>query len=202
MESEVILMNTDETTYRRTLTYRDSLNDIIKRTGSRRNLGLPQQGPDPSGEARHDLQVFDGLRRIFHVIDMYSRVLKTEHAVTEPQLICLAAIAGGERITASVLSKRLHLSQSTVTGILDRLEKKGLVERTRDTQDRRKVNLRVTTTGHSMLEHAPAPVQLALVKAVSDMSEEEQAAIADSLFRIVRLLNDHVRDTQEGGSRN
>lgn len=195
-------MNTNETTYRRTLTYSDSLNDIIERKGSRKNLGVVSQGVDPSGEARHDLQVFDGLRRIFHVIDMYSRVLKTEHALTEPQLICLAAIAGSEQITASVLSRRLHLSQSTVTGILDRLEKKGLVERTRDTRDRRKVNLKVTPTGQSMLEHAPAPVQLGLVKAVAELSEEEQAAMADSLFRIVRILNDHVRETARINSQN
>lgn len=195
-------MDTNETTYRRTLTYRDSLNDIIRRTGGRKALGLPQQGLDRSSEARHDLQVFDGLRRIFHVIDMYSRVLKTEHALTEPQLICLAAIAGGDKVTASVLSKRLHLSQSTVTGILDRVEKKGLVERVRDTADRRKVNLTVTETGMSMLEHAPAPVQLALVKAVADMSLEEQATLADSLFKIVRMLNDHVRETKHVDSRN
>jgi len=174
--------------------YRNAVSDIMAHKGRRapvRALAAATAEGEPS---RYDLQVFDGLRQIFHLIDMYSRVLKSGHSLTEPQLICLAAIAGTDKITASTLSKRLHLSQSTVTGILDRLEKKELVVRTRDTRDRRRVNLSLTEKGRSMLEAAPPPIQLGLVEAVAGLDQTDQRALADSLFRIVRLLEQHARD--------
>jgi DNA-binding MarR family transcriptional regulator len=66
--------------------------------------------------------------------------------LTGPQLFLLRELFLGEPRTIGDLSKALELSNSTVTGIVDRLERAGLVERHRDEKDRRVVWIRPTTS--------------------------------------------------------
>ncbi len=128
------------------------------------------------------------LRRIIRAVDSYSRKLYSEHDITGPQLICLLAIVNDGPITLSSLGKLYHLSPSTVNGIIDRLEVKGLVVRTRDITDRRKWYISPTKAGIKLIKTAPSPMQDKFTEAVSRLPELEQAAIALSLERIVELM--------------
>lgn len=137
---------------------------------------------------RYDFRVLQSLRRIIRAADMYSRKLAEEHDITGPQLVCLLSIVEKETTTAKDLSREIHLSPSTVVGILDRLEKKGLINRLRDTVDRRVVNVVATGIGRSLAENAPSPLQDGLARSLTRLSEMEQATIALSLERIVELM--------------
>lgn len=72
-------------------------------------------------------QVIVALRRITRAIDLHSKGLVNEVGLTAPQLATLLAVQRLHPINVSALAKSVHLSQATMTGILNRLEKRGLV---------------------------------------------------------------------------
>ncbi len=76
--------------------------------------------------------------------------------LTVPQFFVLRGLAHRERAKEACsvgdLAERLQQSYPTVTGILDRLEREGLVERRRDPENRRVVRVRLTDQGRALLE--------------------------------------------------
>jgi DNA-binding MarR family transcriptional regulator len=153
--------------------------------------GVPQHKPNAMGSKKlvnYDVRILQSLRKIIRAVDMYSKKIADEHDITAPQLVCLLAIVEEETSTTKALAQRIHLSPSTVVGILDRLEKKGLVKRLRDTVDRRVVNVVATDKGRALADHAPSPLQDGLARSLKRLPEMEQATIALSLERIVELM--------------
>lgn len=153
---------------------------ILDRPGSEPTRAVP--------EPRNDLRVLRSLRRIFRAVEQYSRKLASEHHVTGPQLVCLLTVVEHGPLTGIEIARRIQLSASTVVGILDRLEDKGLVVRERDSKDRRRVGVTATPDGRMLAERAPSPLQEQLARALARLPEPEQTAIALSLERIVRLI--------------
>jgi DNA-binding MarR family transcriptional regulator len=94
-----------------------------------------------------------------------------------------------KQMSVAALARAVHLSPSTVVGILDRLEQKGLILRSRDTQDRRVVNTAPTPAGQELVAQAPSPLHQTLTKALEGLNELEQATIELSLERIVDLID-------------
>ena len=150
-------------------------------------------GPaEPVSPRRFDLRVVQALRRIIRAVDLHSRKLSAQHQITGPQLVCLLTIDELAPITLSALAREVHLSPSTVLGIVDRLEVKGLVRRKRDLKDRRLLQISLTGPGRGLIANAPSPLQDTLAHAMSELPADQQATIAQSLERIVELME--VRD--------
>ena len=137
---------------------------------------------------RPDIRILQSLRRIIRAVDIHSRKLKSEHDITGPQLFCLHAIIDGGPLTATAIGKMVHLSPSTVIGILDRLEEKGLIHRQRDSKDRRLVNVTATEQGVEAVRNAPSPLQDSLGESLKRLPQLEQSTIALSLERVVELM--------------
>lgn len=137
---------------------------------------------------RNDLRILKALRQIIRAIDIHSRKLVTNHKITVPQLVCLLTIIENESITVTEIGQKVYLSASTVIGILDRLEKNGLIQRERDTKDRRLVNVIATPKGYKVAATAPSPLQETFAKAIKDLPEDEQLGIVLSLEQIVELM--------------
>lgn len=148
----------------------------------------------PPAEERYDLQVLNSLRRIVRSVDLYSSSFISKYKFTAPQLHCLLAINENQQITISRLAEEVYLSASTVVGIINRLEDKNLVVRERDNQDRRIVNISVTSKGKKVIQNTPLPLQDNLAKSLSDLPQSEQATIAQSLKRIVDLMESEYMD--------
>ena len=134
------------------------------------------------------MRILLALRRIIRAVDIYSHKLATEYKITGPQLICLYSIVNEGPLTQSALGKLYSLSGSTVTGILDRLESKGLIKRERSTTDRRKIIVKATDSGIELIDNAPSPLQDKLTEAINQLPELEQTAITLSLELIVELM--------------
>ena len=92
-----------------------------------------------------ETDVLVALRRIVQAIDQHSNRLGKEFGLTTPQLLVLQAVAVMPEQPIRAISAEVTLSQATVTSIVDRLERRGLVERQRSGGDRRKVFLAITT---------------------------------------------------------
>lgn len=162
------------------------------------NRKEPSALASPAGRAadsaeRHtvsglDLRILRALRRIIQAVDIHSRKLATQHNITTPQLVTLLWIVESGPATVSDIAKHIHLSNSTVVGILDRLEAKGLIGRERSTEDRRLVYAGATSAGEALARTAPSPLQDVFADALRKLPELEQTTIALSLERIVELM--------------
>ena len=100
--------------------------------------------------------VLIALRRIIRAVDLRSRSLMLDIGLTVPQLAALQAVGRGQPMTAGEVAREIHVGQPTVTGILDRLERRRLIQRLRGTQDRRQVNVVLTPEGQQVLQGAPS----------------------------------------------
>lgn len=136
----------------------------------------------------YGFRILKALRRIIRAVDVHSHKLQRDFKVTAPQLICLYSLVQEEPMMLSTLAKRVSLGASTVNGIVDRLEVRGLVKRQRSDNDRRAVNIQVTDAGIELVRKAPSLLQDRLSAALRRLPELEQATIALSLERIVDLM--------------
>lgn len=129
------------------------------------------------------------LRKITQAISVHSKNLSKRYGLTGPQLVILNEIANNQPLSVTQLARSISLSQATVTDILNRLEKRGLVERTRDETDRRKVMIRITSMCSDLLSKAPPPLQETFVEHYTTLAEWEQLMILSSLKRIVEMMS-------------
>ncbi|MBI2391044.1 MAG: MarR family transcriptional regulator [Deltaproteobacteria bacterium] len=72
------------------------------------------------------------------------------HGLTGPQLSVAKILEDLGDLSLSELSEKINAQNSTVTGIVDRMEREGLVERKRSSDDRRVVHIRLTRKGHEL----------------------------------------------------
>lgn len=136
-----------------------------------------------------DDRVIAALRRIVRAIDLHSHHLVDRFGVTGPQLISLQELARLDPVPVGVLARHVRVSHSTMTGILDRLEKHGLVRRTRDMEDRRRTTVTPTAEGLELLESAPSPLQDRFRSEFSKLEEWEQNHMLATLQRIAALMD-------------
>lgn len=129
------------------------------------------------------------LRRIIRAIDMRSRRLMQHSGFTGPQLLVLQALGQHEEITAGELAREVNLSQGTVTSILDRLEKRGLIQRIRSHTDRRKVYVTLTEEGVAQLASAPTLLQERFIQRFEELKDWEQHQILASLQRLAEMMD-------------
>jgi len=81
------------------------------------------------------------------------------------------------------------MSQATATSILDRLEKRGLVKRERDTEDKRKVHAHITPAGETILQQAPQLLQVDFIEQFQSLEQWEQTLLLSSLQRLSQMMN-------------
>ena len=142
----------------------------------------------PDADLQMTTEVMAALRRIIRAIDLHSRSLVQRFGLTGPQLVVLKELMATSPRSVSELAQAVNLSQATTTGILDRLEKKAMVQRERSDQDRRKVLISPTAHAERVLENAPPLLQEHFVGAFRRLPDWQQTQILSSLQRIVALM--------------
>lgn len=138
-------------------------------------------------------QVLTSLRRVIRATDLHSKRLAKVSGLTAPQILLLQAIRKLEGAAIGQLANEVSLSQATVTTILDRLEKRGYVERERSTVDKRKVHVHLTDRGIEVLRDAPTPLQDHFARQFNDLQEWEQTMIIAALQRVAYMMDaEHI----------
>ena len=134
-------------------------------------------------------QVLTSLRRVIRATDLHSKRLAKETGLTAPQILLLQAIRRLEGAAIGQLANEVSLSQATVTTILDRLEKRGYIERARSTVDKRKVHVHLTDMGIEVLRDAPTPLQEHFARQFNDLQEWEQTMLITALQRVAHMMD-------------
>jgi DNA-binding MarR family transcriptional regulator len=128
------------------------------------------------------------LRRIIRAVSLYNRQLLKGYGLSAPQLTCLRHLGRHGQRTAGQLARGIAVSQATVTGIVDRLERGGLVARRRSEVDRRIVIVELTPRGREVATSVPQPLQERFVRGLSEVSEFRRQRIDAALKDIVGLM--------------
>ena len=140
-----------------------------------------------TGEALGE-DILVALRKIIRAVDLNSRVLVQKFGITGPQLVVLRKLARHNQMTIGSLAEDISLSNATVTGIVDRLERRELVRKDRDTVDRRRVFVHLTEKGRQLLESTPPVLQEQFLEQLGALDTWEQNLILSSLQRISFMM--------------
>lgn len=112
-----------------------------------------------------------------------------EVGLTGPQLTVIKLLESFGDLSLSSLSERIRAQNSTVTGIIDRMEREGLVRRERSTTDRRVVLIRLNEKGMKLARQIEVEPMEIFRSALFSLS---QADLRD-LMRILTKLQKRVR---------
>src|SRR5690606_33537079 len=91
--------------------------------------------------------------------------------------------------THKQLTEHLNLNSSTVTGIVNRLEKKGLIARLPKTGDKRTTYIALTSAGYTLLKNTPNLLHDKLARNLKQLSPQQIQQIHDSLALLVEVLD-------------
>jgi DNA-binding MarR family transcriptional regulator len=83
----------------------------------------------------------------------------------------------------------MMVKSSTVTGVVDRLEQKGLVERVRNSPDRRVITIQLTQAGKNLTANAPPPIQRKIIKGLKNLSQKDIESIVLALSKLTDMLD-------------
>lgn len=152
-----------------------------------------------AGEVAGDIaisEIMQSLRRIIKSIQDYYQEVSENFGVTGPQLWALKTISHHDSLSLSELSQKMYLHPSTITGVIDRLEKKGYVKRNRNQGDRRVVCVALTAKGKSLVGRAPNPIQGKMIYGLRKLNRGELGGIYASVQRLVEIMEaQNVRAT-------
>ena len=129
------------------------------------------------------------IRQIIRAIDLQSKKLTKRYGLTGPQLIVLKEIQKSPEKPISEVSRKISLSQATVTSILDRLEQQGFAQRQRSEKDKRKVNIYLTKKAETILAANPSLLQEEFTVEFDKLEDWEKNMLLSSLQRLAAMMN-------------
>ena len=133
-------------------------------------------------------QVLLCLRQIIRAMDLRSRQLEKSVGLTVPQLVVLKEVADANGVPIGQIARQISLSQATVTTIVDRLEQRGAVARSRTETDRRRVLVTLTDLGAELIRNSPTILQEEFLLAFSELETWEQTQMLATLQRIAAMM--------------
>lgn len=111
------------------------------------------------------------------------------HDLTATQYIVLARLWEEDGVSLTVLGESLYFDNPTLTGIIDRMERDGLLIRQRDNEDRRVVKIVLTQKGRDLQRTIGGLAEETDSKAWNGLSESQRKEILNHLDRIWKTLN-------------
>jgi MarR family transcriptional regulator, organic hydroperoxide resistance regulator len=142
----------------------------------------------PARRDREIADVLDNLRRVFRVVHRYSKRAEKVGGLTGPQVWAMKVLAESAPIRVTDLARRMYLHPSTVVGILDRLEQRAQVTRTRSEKDHRVVTVSLTAKGRETVSKVPQIAQGLLLKGLKELSDGDLQTASEGLRRLVGIL--------------
>ena len=134
-------------------------------------------------------EIVYAIRRLMQAGEIYTKELNKIYNVSAAQLNCLIALYENGPLSPSQIARHILVNSSTVTGIIDRLEQKDLVKRTRISSDRRVVTVELMKTGKMLAENAPPPIQQKLIDGLNQLTKGDIDQIAFTLRKLTDMLD-------------
>ena len=120
----------------------------------------------PSVPLEKVLEFMQVLWALDHALQERSKAMAARIGVTSPQRLALRIIHSQPGISSGEVADKLFLDPSTLTGVLQRLESRGLLTRKKDKQDQRRSLLHTTAAGDALLGEAEHTVEAVVREAL------------------------------------
>jgi DNA-binding MarR family transcriptional regulator len=150
---------------------------------ARAAVAAAARAADPTTRA-----ILDSIRHIVRALRESSRQAQGQVGLSGAQLFVMQRLAGAPALSLNELADRTLTHQSTVSVVVTRLVRRGLITRTRGTLDGRRVEIALTARGRAALARAPAAAQDRLIAALTLVGPEARRALARHLRRLVGAM--------------
>jgi DNA-binding MarR family transcriptional regulator len=138
------------------------------------------------------------LREVSSIIKRRGRDILIDYPVTPPQFSALLALRRLKNPTMTQLCEFLSLASSTVTDLVDRMERNELVERIRDVEDRRIIRLKITKQGLKVVDAVVEQRRNYLAEVFEDIDSET----LQELLRLLTLLRGKMQEHEDRSKEN
>lgn len=152
-----------------------------KRTIMPRSSQAAKEPPDP-------LETLGKFRIIIRAAQRHSAAIQKNCGVSGAQLWLLQEIADAPGLRVGELAERMAIHQTTTSNLLDALEKRGFLKKSRDDADQRVVNLILTAAGARILRKAPKPSRGLLPEALAKVSPKKRAQLDAGLEALLAVI--------------
>lgn len=132
------------------------------------------------------------LRRVDWTIRKKGREILSDINITDPQFIALQYLANNKQLTIGELSQKMSLACSTITDLIDRMEKSELVIREKDEQDKRVVRLTVQPKGHEIVQQVLEKRRDYLSEKLAGLSENDKDILLKNLQYLYEAMTDET----------
>ena len=157
--------------------------------------------PSISPEIKSDVdQVVECILYLYTESRRITKELARRADLTGPQLTVVKMLEQLGELSLSELSERIRAQNSTVTGIIDRMEREGLVVRERSKEDRRVVFIRLTTKGKKLAEDIPVEPWEIFRGALECLTASEVRDLVKILGKVARRVRQTVGEDGDGRS--
>jgi DNA-binding MarR family transcriptional regulator len=153
------------------------------------NNHTPSQVMNSETPQDHIREIIYLIRKLMQGGELYTKELNRKYQVSAPQVSCLLALYENGSLSLSQIARLIMVKSSTVTGVIDRLEQKGLVRRVRNSPDRRMITVELTEAGNGLAQHAPPPIQQKIIDGLKRLPNGEIEKIVDGLNMLTRMLD-------------
>jgi DNA-binding MarR family transcriptional regulator len=148
------------------------------------------------------------LWNVEHGLQSTSKRMEAILGITGPQRLVLRIVRDRPGLSAGELAHIVHLHPSTITGILERLVRKGLLRRERDRRDNRRVRLRSRVSAKRFVSVSAGTVEAAVRRVLATVpsrrvlhAREVLSALADALMAPGSKNNTNARAKHKAAAR-
>jgi DNA-binding MarR family transcriptional regulator len=134
-------------------------------------------------------QIIFSIRRLIQASELYSKELNKKYQISAAQLNCILTLYEYGPLPPSKIAQHMMVKSSTVTGVVDRLENKGLAERLRNSPDRRMITIQLTPAGKKLAENAPPPIQQKIIDGLKQTEKAKKEEIVNALNMLTGMLD-------------
>ncbi len=145
-------------------------------------------------ELRDDVgQIIETIIYLYTESRRITKELAKRAQLTGPQLTVVKILETIGELSLTELSEKIRAQNSTVTGIIDRMEREDLVVRERSTEDRRVVKIRLTPKGLDLARDVPVEPMVIFRSALEALSKDEMQDLLKILLKVSRKVKSIVR---------
>lgn len=134
------------------------------------------------------IEIIRTIKQVGHTVKKSFHKQYKDMNITGPQGMLIGTLAHCGEMKISDLSEKLGLSNSTVSGIIDRLEKQNIVERIRSEEDRRVIFVKMTDEFRKNSDARFKEIEKYIADKISKASPEELDKVLEGLNILKRIL--------------
>lgn len=133
--------------------------------------------------------IVGSIRKLVRAVYLDAQKMSRQFGLTGQQSLVLRLLLNNGSMSSADLSRLMYVTPSNMTGIIDRLERKDLIERVRKEGDRRVALITLTDTGKQLSERIPDSIEKKIINELADLEVDHVQLLAMAMNQILNLID-------------